>query len=331
MSARRAGEPTGWRGRGGFTLLEVAVVITIAIIVLAITVPSFSSMRRRNELSTCALNLKTIGTALLMHREDWMGFPPDRTEAIGRSYQGQDIRGPGLFYLYYVYRRDPGEPFTDTNGNGKYDPQEPYTDTDGNGSHDTGEPYVDVNKNGEWDAAEPYKDLNGNGKRESFLWWSNVRADYGVRRVEILHCPANPVARPQFATPGASLPDPTLGGYNNYDYYYRRSWGAAVNRPGQGSRDLKQPFPPDETVVTWCPYHRNAPPRPPQPPDYLPQPGNVVPGEIDLVLFADGVVERVRIGPLTDEQWEPAYARELGLVPPPRAQDTEDFKAEHIF
>jgi prepilin-type N-terminal cleavage/methylation domain-containing protein len=303
MKGWAAGETGGWRGRGGFTVMELVVVIVIIALLAAITIPSFSVFRRRNQLATCALNLKSIGAAMGMYRDDYMGFPLDRTELAGKMYKDEDIKGPGLFYLYYLYRN----------------PENPQL------NKRVGELYTDSDGNGKWDPGEPYTDANGNGKWDAYLWWSNVGADYGIRRIEILHCPANPVARPVFRTPASGLPDPTLAGYNNYDCYYRRDWGSAVTWPEQDNRKLTTPFPADETVITWCPYHRGAPSSPPQPPDLLPQPGQVGRGDMDLVLFADGVVERVLMGPKDS----PDFSPDVG--PPARAWDTEDYKARHIF
>jgi hypothetical protein len=66
------------------------------------------------------------------------------------------------------------EPFTDSNGNGKYDvfcpTGEPFVDLNGNGKWDpdgVGEPFTDLNHNGKWDASggpsEPFTDSNHNG------------------------------------------------------------------------------------------------------------------------------------------------------------------------
>lgn len=103
-------------------------------------------------------------------------------------------------------------------------------------------------------------------------------ADY-LRELRVLHCPRAPADR-------ADVADwPDLGGYNIYDWNYRRDRSDIW--PEQGNRHLKQPFPPDNTVVTWCPMHRAHPP--------LDQgdPGDIVSGDWDLVLWADGSVSRM--------------------------------------
>jgi prepilin-type N-terminal cleavage/methylation domain-containing protein len=267
--------PSGGR-RAGFSLIELTVVLGLLAVLAAITFPVFAAQKRSHELSTCALNLKIIGDGLRMYWEDWLGFPPDSTEDVGKDYAGHDIKGPGLFYLYYLYRnpeagKEPGQ----------------------------------------------------------VRWWTSVRADYGVRNLGVLHCPANLVDEPVVRRPDQGPPDPTLGGYNSYDYYYRRSWLAVW--PDQGRRGLSLDFPADETVVTWCPLHRALPAPTPDPTTGLPRAGKVYPNDQDLVLWVDGAVERVNVGPASDIQWDPDFARTHGLSPPPRAQDTRDFKAEHIF
>jgi hypothetical protein len=52
-------------------------------------------------------------------------------------------------------------------------------------------------------------------------------------------------------------------------------------------RNLLAPFPPDNTVITWCPMHRDDPPAGA---DDL---GNIRTGDQDLVLWVDGSVNRM--------------------------------------
>ncbi|MBN2490201.1 MAG: S41 family peptidase, partial [Planctomycetes bacterium] len=60
---------------------------------------------------------------------------------------------------------DPGEIFTDRNGNGRYDEGEPFVDiARRNGIWDPGEPLEDLNHNGRWDEGEPYEDTNRDGQ-----------------------------------------------------------------------------------------------------------------------------------------------------------------------
>jgi len=122
-----------------------------------------------------------------------------------------------------------------------------------------------------------------------------------LRDYSFLHCPANLVEEPDFSLiygelfpgdtgywPPAYLGNPAgEGSYNSYDWYYRR------DRPGwpdQGRRHLRQPYPPDDTVVTWCTGHREAPPR-------IPAQGlsaQPAPRDMDVVLWADGSVDHIR-------------------------------------
>lgn len=49
--------------------------------------------------------------------------------------------------------------------NGYWDPGEPFTDTNGNGRYDPGEPFEDIaRRNRRWDPGEPFTDHNGNGR-----------------------------------------------------------------------------------------------------------------------------------------------------------------------
>ncbi|MCK6461690.1 MAG: S41 family peptidase, partial [Planctomycetes bacterium] len=75
---------------------------------------------------------------------------------------------------------EPGEPFTDRNGNNRWDPGEPFTDRatldgrwndaepwqdrNGNGTRDPDESYTDENGDGQWNPKEEFEDANKNGQ-----------------------------------------------------------------------------------------------------------------------------------------------------------------------
>ena len=76
-----------------------------------------------------------------------------------------------------------------------------------------------------------------------------------------------------------------LGGYNVYDWNYRRDRSSIW--PEQDMRNLLQPYPPDNTVVTWCPMHRDTAPT------SAADLGDIKGGDQDLVLWVDGSVNRM--------------------------------------
>lgn len=71
------------RRRGGFTLIELMIVIAIIAILAAILVPNFIRARAQGQLTACKSNLKNIGTAMEMYSTDWAGKYPTSDTAMG--------------------------------------------------------------------------------------------------------------------------------------------------------------------------------------------------------------------------------------------------------
>ncbi len=63
-------------GRRGFSLTELLVVIGIAVLLMAITVPIGKNLRESNHAMGCSAQLQSIGTALRAYFMDEGGFPP---------------------------------------------------------------------------------------------------------------------------------------------------------------------------------------------------------------------------------------------------------------
>ncbi|MFQ3548208.1 MAG: prepilin-type N-terminal cleavage/methylation domain-containing protein [Armatimonadota bacterium] len=57
--------------KSGFTIIELLVVVAIIAILAAIIFPVISAAKNTGKTATCKANLKQIGTALQLYRDDW--------------------------------------------------------------------------------------------------------------------------------------------------------------------------------------------------------------------------------------------------------------------
>jgi prepilin-type N-terminal cleavage/methylation domain-containing protein/prepilin-type processing-associated H-X9-DG protein len=72
--------------KGGFTLLELLVVIGIIALLLAILLPALNKARRASQTTACLGNLHSIGQAMVMYASDNRGWLPGSGWTSGRQF-----------------------------------------------------------------------------------------------------------------------------------------------------------------------------------------------------------------------------------------------------
>lgn len=83
------------RGKGGFTLLELVVVMGIAAAVAAITIPLVRSISNSNRGMSCASRMQRIGQAIKMYALDEVGVPPYYPQLVnGNLVMEEDLVPP---------------------------------------------------------------------------------------------------------------------------------------------------------------------------------------------------------------------------------------------
>ncbi len=303
----------------GFTVIELVVVMAIMAALMAIVVSGYTALAAQNRRAACAANLRAIGQGLALFREDFQAFPPDATEYLWTEEAVEE-------YSEYYGEAPPGDHGTATFVGAAYDkagapiPTRAVSGWTEIPVHGLG--LLALYYLGAYSAQPPPasleprigSDLRAGLERddEGLNGLSWFRGSGYITKLDTFHCRSNPFTLAENdLTRRQAIP--YLGGWGNYDIYYRRNFWNPGTRilplrgydefdiPIYESRHLLQPYPPSDTVVTWCPYHRRS--DPPPGPGFASVPR---PGDQDLVLYADGSVRRMTVQPANRMYEEPA-------------------------
>jgi prepilin-type processing-associated H-X9-DG protein/prepilin-type N-terminal cleavage/methylation domain-containing protein len=86
--------PSVRRPRGGFTLIELFVVIAVVAILAALLFPVFAQAREKARSSSCLSNMKQLGAAIMMYVQD-------NDEKMPYGYERDITRPPGQGQLFW--------------------------------------------------------------------------------------------------------------------------------------------------------------------------------------------------------------------------------------
>lgn len=102
----------GSRGRKGFTLVELLVVIGIIALLISILLPALNAAREQAKRVACASNLRQMGQALTMYINDWKYYPGHAVNENGTFYAVWPVRlrlyMNGNQDVFLCPSRDPG-------------------------------------------------------------------------------------------------------------------------------------------------------------------------------------------------------------------------------
>src|SRR5437867_3564303 len=107
------------KGRAGFTLVELLVVIAVIAILAAILYPVLAAAREKARQTSCASNLKQIGNAVQMYNQDYDGTYP--TNPYPGSMSNPEQQGFTPYYVkLFPYCRNYQLFICPSRGNGRY-------------------------------------------------------------------------------------------------------------------------------------------------------------------------------------------------------------------
>jgi prepilin-type N-terminal cleavage/methylation domain-containing protein/prepilin-type processing-associated H-X9-DG protein len=109
-----------FKGREGFTLVELLVVIAVIAILAAILYPVFAVARDKARQASCQSNLKQVGTAVQMYLQDYEGTYPTNPWPQGVQNPIQTLDITPYYVKLFPYVRNYRLFVCPSRGNGKY-------------------------------------------------------------------------------------------------------------------------------------------------------------------------------------------------------------------
>lgn len=263
--------------RCAFTLVEMLVVLAIIALLSSITLGVVASLREGNKRGTCQSNLNQIYSAARLYAQDFDGQFPYLNPTGGPTSAQTPAGGLGLWSLY-AYPPASSDPLKDSNCNSIADDLPVMRD----------DPLKDSPLAAYLKSPRVFHCPNDDFDHSvSYSTGGATCAATNLRSGELSFTPSDGIKRlnPYYLSYQVQDDAPNVATYASFR-------GSDVKRQlrfykdNSGTIEIPNRIAPDQTVVTWCRFHRG-----------LNADGTTKTGDnsLDNVLFLDGSVQSVRL------------------------------------